>query len=85
MNMENMAEQLSAVNLGKQPVDPHDMEGSAARLLKMFDDLGYVVTLLRKVQNENARLLTENKELKVQLQQQQQAFVIQASREVWRQ
>lgn len=69
----------------KQPVDPHDMEGSAARLLHMFDDLGYVVTLLRKVQNENARLLKENKELKEQVKKQETTMRLLASKDAWRQ
>ena len=40
-------------------VDPWNMEGSAAILMKMFDDLASVATLLRKVQNENTRLRDE--------------------------
>ena len=61
------------------------MEGSAARLLHMFDDLGYVVTLLCKVQNENARLLKENKELKEQVKKQETTMKLLASKDAWRQ
>ena len=69
----------------KELVDPHDMEGSAAKLLHMFDDLGYVVTLLRKVQNENARLLNENKKLTKQVNEQETALKHLVSKDVWRQ
>lgn len=68
----------------KWPVDPHDMDGSAARLLHMFDDLGYVVTLLRKVQNENARLLRENAQLTNRVNCCEAALKRLASRDVWR-
>ena len=43
----------------KVVVDTWNMEGSAAILMKMFDDLTSVATLLRKVQNENTRLRDE--------------------------
>lgn len=43
----------------KVVIDPWNMEGSAAILMKMFDDLASVATLLRKVQNENTRLRDE--------------------------
>ena len=43
----------------KVVVDTWNMEGSDAILMKMFDDLTSVATLLRKVQNENTRLRDE--------------------------
>ena len=43
----------------KVVVDPWNMEGSAAILMKMFDDLASVATLIRKVQSENTRLRDE--------------------------
>lgn len=39
--------------------DAWNVEGSAAILMKMFDDLASVATLLRKVQSENTRLRDE--------------------------
>lgn len=63
-----MSGRLAAIPEGifesPEKADPHDLEGSSAQLMAMFDNLAYVVTLIRKVQDENVRLKSEVEEHK---------------------
>ena len=78
---EGIAEELK---IGRIQADPWDMDKSAAKLMGMFDDLAYVVTLLRKVQTENERMRQENSVLKAEIEEHKRNIKVMVSKNVWR-
>ena len=64
--------------------EPCVMKSDVAKTIYAFDDLNYVITLIHKVQKENARLINENKELREKVSRQDVVLKRLVSKDIWR-